>query len=146
MGNLFNGAVERNYALILDDDEAACGLMARMAAAAGFDVQIAMDRPQFIEKYMYCAPTIVVLDLFLGNEDVLPVFDFLKHQLYRGPVILVTGYNLRELAEITTQARGAGLMVVGAIQKNRNFQQLQQLLGAHYIGARSITAAAANTI
>jgi CheY-like chemotaxis protein len=127
-----------NTALIMDDDEGACALFARIAAECGYLTAQATNKAEFIEQYALAVPTMIILDVFLGAEDASDIFRFLRNQRYRLPVVLVTGYNPKNLDCLVADGLGKGLLIAGFVQKSSGMEDLRRLLNVYRQGPRAI--------
>lgn len=106
-----------NRVLILEDDKAIAEILLDHAEDRGLIGFIAANKEQFREVYRRLKPSLLILDIVLGDEDVLPVIEFLGNETCKCPVFFLTGYNHELLFEVSEKARSSGLMVVGAYEK-----------------------------
>ena len=67
-----------NRLLILEDDKAIAELLLDQAEDRGLIGFIAANKEQFRETYLRLKPSVLILDIVLGDEDVTSVVDFLK--------------------------------------------------------------------
>jgi ActR/RegA family two-component response regulator len=124
-----------NCVLSIDDSEPMLAVIGKMAHSVGFQAAGTTTTAQFMREYSALHPNVVVLDLFLKNEDSLSVIDFLGRNRYTGAVILISGFDHRFLKAAADLARDHGLHVLGVVEKGSNIDKLPFLLRATYIGA-----------
>lgn len=123
-----------NYALVLDDDEGVLSTAVRLATRAGY-FSIGTDSiGKFIEQYKKGRPTFLVLDVILGNQDVLSVVDFLAQEKCQAPIVFMSGFDHRVLNAVQTAARDRGLQVVGTVEKGEGLGRLTHILTTYHIG------------
>lgn len=127
---------DMNHVIILDDEEPTREMMLRVARSIGYSAVGVSNRAAFEISVADQLPTIVVLDLVLGREDIWPVIDFLRKRRYAGGVILTSGYDHRLLELTSAQAREHGMQVVGTVEKGLGQGKLGQLLERQFVGAR----------
>ena len=106
-----------NRLLILEDDKAIAELLLDQAEDRGLIGFTAANKEQFRGTYLRLKPSMLILDIVLGDEDVIPVIDFLGGEGCKCPVFFLTGYNNELLQQVSEKARSSGLMVVGAFEK-----------------------------
>lgn len=106
-----------NRLLILEDDRAVAELLLAQAEAQGLIGFIAANKDQFREAFLRLKPSVLVLDIFLGDEDVIPVIDFLANEGCKCPVFFLTGSKHELMKRVSDKARASGLMMVGAFEK-----------------------------
>jgi len=107
-----------NRLLILEDNKTVAQLLRYQAEAKGLIVFIATNKEQFRHSYLRLRPSMLLLDIMLGNdEDVLPVIDFLVSESCKCPVFFLTGQDQEILRSVSERARANGLMMVGAYEK-----------------------------
>ena len=106
-----------NRLLILEDDKAIAEMLLGQAEDRGLIGFIASNKEKFRETFLRLKPSVLILDIVLGDEDVNPVIDFLGGEGCKCPVFFLTGYNHELLFKVSEKARSSGLMVVGAFEK-----------------------------
>jgi CheY-like chemotaxis protein len=106
-----------NRLLILEDDKAIGELLLTQAEGKGLMGLIVPNNQRFIETYRRINPSLLILDIVLGDEDVMPTIDFLRKVGCRCPIFFLTGYNQLLLKRVSEKARASGLMIVGAFEK-----------------------------
>jgi|GEM_PF-2019394 len=106
-----------NRLLILEDDKAMAKHLLQQAEAKRLICAIAYTNQRFVEMYWRIKPTLLILDIMLGDDDVLPTVDFLSRVGCKCPILFLTGYNHLLLKKVSEKARAGGLMIVGAFEK-----------------------------
>jgi CheY-like chemotaxis protein len=113
--------------LVVDDEEALRNIAARLLEKSGFDVEVARDGKEGVEKYAaqpdrYCA---VLLDLTMPQMDGEEAFREIRRIRPEARVLLMSGFSHQEAVD-----RFAGKGLGGFIQKPFGPQQLCQALRA----------------
>lgn len=106
-----------NRLLILEDNKTVAQLLRYQAEAMGMIAFIAANKEQFRQAFLQIRPSVLMLDIMLGDEDVLPVIDFLVGEGCKCPVFFLSGSNQEVLRTVSERARANGLMIVGAFEK-----------------------------
>ena len=125
-----------NHVLILDDEEDSRRLIARIANDAGYDVSVAANTEEFILQFSISKPSFLVLDIFLGQENVESIFRFLRNQRYVEPVALVSGYAIREMDSLVADALCKGILIAGLFEKSSMVYGLRKHLEVYFRGVR----------
>ena len=76
----------------------------------------------------------------LGDEDALPVIDFLASVQYRNPVLLMSAHDHRLLQSVQLSGRDRGLHIAGIIEKRMGMERLEHALNSYMIGTRGAVA------
>lgn len=122
-----------SHVVVIEDDENASTLMARILKAHGVsEVHQAFDGKQGIEMLQTVQPDLIILDLMMPNVDGFGVLDRLKgdERLKHVPVIIVTAKDLThdERTRLTGQVQG--LLSKGSfIDDNMLLNLLDEKLG-----------------
>ena len=106
-----------NRLLILEDNKTVAQLLRYQAEGLGMIALIAANKEQFRQAFLQIRPSVLMLDIMLGDEDVLPVIDFLVGEGCKCPVFFLSGSNQEVLRTVSERARANGLMIVGAFEK-----------------------------
>jgi len=75
-----------NRLLILEDDRSIAEWLRAQAEGQGLIGFIAANKDQFREAFLRLKPSLLILDIILGDEDVIPVIDFLANEGCKCPV------------------------------------------------------------
>jgi DNA-binding response OmpR family regulator len=102
--------------------------LANAARACGFDPIITERDEQFREAFIASRPEMVALDLGMPGMDGVELTRFLAAQNYRGPVLIVSGFDRRVLESAFRLGETLGLNMVGPIEKPVRLEVLEELL------------------
>jgi len=116
-----------NVLLALEDDERWIRMYSAMAHRAGYHYVGVKDLDSFIQAYLRERPSIIVMDLILGEADCSAALDFLVRCRCPLPVVLATGFNQAYIGVVEDRYKGT-LKFAGRIEKKRNAYQLEDLL------------------
>jgi DNA-binding response OmpR family regulator len=114
--------------LLIDDEPALADYLANAARACGFDPIITERDGQFREAFIASQPEMVALDLGMPGMDGVELTRFLADQNYRGPVLIVSGFDRRVLESAFRLGETLGLNMVGPVEKPVRFEVLEELL------------------
>lgn len=115
--------------LLIDDEPALAEFLANAATACGFDPIVTARDEQFREEFVANRPEMVALDLGMPGMDGVELTRFLAEQEYRGPVLIVSGFDRRILESAFRLGEALGLQMVGPVEKPVRFEVLEELLG-----------------
>src|SRR4029079_14663841 len=114
--------------LLIDDEPALADYLANAARSCGFDpIGTARDE-EFREAFVANPPEMVALDLGMPGMDGVELTRFLASQDYRGPVLIVSGFDRRVLESAFRLGKALGLNMVGPVEKPVRLDALEQLL------------------
>src|SRR3982750_1620829 len=114
--------------LLIDDEPALAEFLANAATASGYDPIVTARDEQFREQFIAKRPEMVALDLGMPGADGVELTRFLADQNYRGPVLIVSGFDRRVLESAFRLGEALGLNMVGPIEKPIRFDALEELL------------------
>jgi DNA-binding response OmpR family regulator len=115
--------------LLIDDEPALAEFLANAAKACGFEPIVTARDDQFREAFLQNQPEMVALDLGMPGMDGVELTRFLADQDYRGPVLIVSGFDRRVLESAFRLGEALGLRMVGPVEKPVRFDVLEELLG-----------------
>ena len=115
--------------LLIDDEPALAEFLANAATVCGFDPIVTALDEQFRQEFIANRPEMVALDLGMPGMDGVELTRFLAEQEYRGPVLIVSGFDRRVLESAFRLGEALGLQMVGPIEKPVRFEVLETLLG-----------------
>ena len=115
--------------LLIDDEPALAEFLANAAKACGFEPIVTARDDQFRDAFKEHEPEMVALDLGMPGMDGVELTRFLADQDYRGPVLIVSGFDRRVLESAFRLGEALGLKMVGPVEKPVRFEVLEQLLG-----------------
>ena len=114
--------------LLIDDEPALAEFLANAATASGYDPIVTARDEQFRQEFIAKRPEMVALDLGMPGMDGVELTRFLAEQEYRGPVLIVSGFDRRVLESAFRLGEALGLNMVGPIEKPVRFGDLEQTL------------------
>ena len=113
--------------LLIDDEPALAEYLANAARTSGFEPIIAEHDDEFRKAFLADKPEMVALDLGMPVDGV-ELTRFLAEQDYRGPVLIVSGFDRRVLESAFRLGEAMGLKMAGPIEKPVRLDVLEELL------------------
>ena len=113
--------------LLIDDEPALAEYLANAARTSGFEPIITERDDEFRETVLATNPEMVALDLGM-TVDGVELTRFLADQDYRGPVLIVSGFDRRVLESAFRLGEALGLKMAGPIEKPVRLEDLEELL------------------
>ena len=113
--------------LLIDDEPALADYLANAARTSGFDPIITQRDDDFREVFLAEKPEMVALDLGMPVDGV-ELTRFLADHDYRGPVLIVSGFDRRVLESAFRLGEALGLKMAGPIEKPVRLDVLEELL------------------
>ena len=114
--------------LLIDDEPALADFLAKAAQSCGFDPVVTARDEEFRDAFLAHRPEMVALDLGMPGMDGVELTRFLAEQDYRGPVMIVSGFDRRVLDSAFRLGEALGLNMVGPVEKPVRFEALEGLL------------------
>jgi DNA-binding response OmpR family regulator len=114
--------------LLIDDEPALADYLANAARACGFDPIVTARDEEFRQAFIANQPEMVALDLGMPGMDGVELTRFLAEQDYRGPVLIVSGFDRRVLESAFRLGETLGLNMVGPVEKPVRLEVLEELL------------------
>ena len=114
--------------LLIDDEPALAAYLADAARACGFDPIITARDQEFRDALVSSSPEMVAIDLGMPGADGVELTRFLADQNYRGPVLIVSGFDRRVLESAFRLGEALGLNMVGPVEKPVRLNVLEELL------------------
>ena len=114
--------------LLIDDEPALADYLANAARACGFDPIVTARDDEFRAAFIELKPEMVALDLGMPVDGV-ELTRFIAEQEYRGPVLIVSGFDRRVLESAFRLGEALGLHMVGPVEKPVRLEVLEVLLG-----------------
>src|SRR4051812_3108144 len=115
--------------LLIDDEPALADFLADAARSRGFEPIITAEDQQFRDAFLAKRPEMVALDLGMPGMDGVELTRFLAAQRYRGPVLIVSGFDRRVLESAFRLGESLGLNMVGPVEKPVRLEVLEEVLG-----------------
>ena len=113
--------------LLIDDEPALAEYLANAARTSGFDPVITGRDEDFRNEFLANPPEMVALDLGMPVDGV-ELTRFLADQDYRGPVLIVSGFDRRVLESAFRLGEALGLNMAGPVEKPVRLDALEELL------------------
>ena len=113
--------------LLIDDEPALADYLANAARTSGFEPIITERDDEFRDSFLATKPEMVALDLGMPVDGV-ELIRFLADQDYRGPVLIVSGFDRRVLESAFRLGEALGLKMAGPIEKPVRLDALEGLL------------------
>ena len=114
--------------LLIDDEPALAEYLANAARTSGFDPIVTQRDDEFREVFLAEKPEMVALDLGMPVDGV-ELTRFLADHDYRGPVLIVSGFDRRVLETAFRLGESLGLKMAGPVEKPVRLEVLEELLG-----------------
>lgn len=114
--------------LLIDDEPALADYLANAARACGFEPIVTSRDDEFRDAFINIRPEMVALDLGMP-VDGIELTRFIADQGYRGPVLIVSGFDRRVLESAFRLGEALGLNMVGPVEKPVRLEVLEELLG-----------------
>jgi DNA-binding response OmpR family regulator len=113
--------------LLIDDEPALAEYLANAARTCGFEPVVTARDDEFREAFVSLRPEMVALDLGMP-VDGIELTRFLADQDYRGPVLIVSGFDRRVLESAFRLGQALGLNMAGPVEKPVRLDALEDLL------------------
>ena len=120
--------MERPSLLLIDDEPALAAFVANAAGLSGYSAQVATHYVQFREEFLENRPNMVALDLGMPGMDGVELLRFLGEENYRGPVLIISGFDRRVLESAVRLGQALGLNMAGPLEKPVRLEELETLL------------------
>ena len=114
--------------LLIDDEPVLAEFLADAAKASGFEPIVTERDDQFRDAFISNRPEMVALDLGMPGMDGVELIRFLAEQDYRGPVLIVSGFDRRVLESAFRLGEARGLNMAGPVEKPVRLEVLEELL------------------
>ena len=115
--------------LLIDDEPALAEYLANAAKTCGFEPIITARDKEFRDTFVATRPEMVALDLGMPGMDGVELTRFLADQGYRGPVLIVSGFDRRVLESAFRLGEALGLRMAGPVEKPVRIDELEAVLG-----------------
>jgi DNA-binding NtrC family response regulator len=116
------------FALIIDDQEDICRVVATALAGVGAESATYMTAKPAISSLDRRRPDVIFLDVALDQSDAIDVIKGLSEKHYKGIVQLMSGGRLPVLEAIRRIGLRYGLVVRPALQKPLRGEDLHQAI------------------
>jgi len=120
--------MEQPRLLLIDDEPALATFVASAAQECGYEAAIGTDQADFRQRYAKRQPDVVVLDLGMPGMDGVELLRFLSGESFRGPVLIISGFDRRVLDSAFRLGEALGLKMVGPLEKPTRLEALETIL------------------
>jgi DNA-binding response OmpR family regulator len=114
--------------LLIDDEPVLAEYLANAARTAGFEPIVTERDQEFRDAFIANRPEMVALDLGMPGMDGVELTRFLADEDYRGPVLIVSGFDRRVLESAFRLGEAMGLNMAGPVEKPVRIDALEELL------------------
>jgi DNA-binding response OmpR family regulator len=114
--------------LLIDDEPALADYMASAARLCGFEPAVAVNEQSFHRLFDELRPQVVVLDLGMPGTDGVEFLRYLAQNGFKGPVLIVSGFDRRVLESAFRLGSALGLHMTGPLEKPVRLEELEALL------------------
>lgn len=106
-----------NHCFVVDDDAGICKALSFTLRKLGFATDEIASASALQRAIAERSPSLIFLDLSLGQTGALDVLPILSEHGYRGPVQLMSGRSQHVLDEVVTTGEQLGLTMLPALVK-----------------------------
>jgi len=113
--------------LLIDDEPVLADYLASAARTCGFDPVVTERDEEFRKSFLANRPEMVAVDLGMPVDGV-ELIRFIADQDYRGPVLIVSGFDRRVLESAFRLGEALGLNMAGPVEKPVRLDILEEML------------------
>ena len=114
--------------LLIDDEPQLAAFVANAAQLSGFlPIETSQD-DEFRIAFDQSRPEMVVLDLGMPGMDGVELLRFLAEREFKGPVLIISGFDARILESAYRLGEELGLKMTGPIEKPARLDELESIL------------------
>lgn len=113
--------------LLIDDEPQLAAFVANAARLCGFDTIETGRDSDFRDKFVDQRPQMVALDLGMPGMDGVELLRFLSDQRFKGPVLIVSGFDRRVLESAFRLGEALDLKMVGPLEKPARLDALEDI-------------------
>lgn len=117
--------------LIVDDDPAICNLLKDVGESNEYETITTTEVKEFQKLYSEFDPTMIMLDLSIGDRDGVELLRFLSSKSCKSPIIMMSGHDERVRATAFRLGNEYGLNMATHLQKPINVTTVIELLEKH---------------
>ena len=114
--------------LLIDDEPALAEFVANAARETGYDPVVTSDDGEFRARFRSERPDAVALDLGMPGMDGIELLRFLSDEDFKGPVLIISGFDRRVLDSAFRLGEALGLNMAGPLEKPARLEELEELL------------------
>jgi DNA-binding NtrC family response regulator len=113
--------------LLIDDEPQLAAYVAKAADLCGYQAQVAKSDHDFRARALADAPDMVAIDLGMPDSDGVQLLRFLSEHRFRGPVLIISGFDRRVLDSAFRLGEALGLHMVGPLEKPTRLDALEEV-------------------
>ena len=114
--------------LLIDDEPQLAAFVASAARMCGFDPITTDQDEDFRARLLADDPQMVALDLGMPGMDGVELLRFLADHDFKGPVLIISGFDRRVLESAFRLGEALGLKMVGPLEKPARLDALEVIL------------------
>ena len=114
--------------LLIDDEPHLAAFVAQAAEMCGYDPRVADGDDDFRARFIATTPSLVALDLGMPGSDGVELLRFLSDHMFKGPVLIISGFDRRILDSAFRLGEALGLNMVGPLEKPTRLEALEDML------------------
>jgi len=114
--------------LLIDDEPQLAAFVANAARMCGYDPTATDRDDQFRAQFVEERPAMVALDLGMPGMDGVELLRFLSEQQFKGPVLIISGFDRRVLESAFRLGEALDLKMVGPLEKPARLDSLEAIL------------------
>ena len=114
--------------LLIDDEPALADFIASAAKLSGFEPSVTGDDRTFRDQFLASPPHMVALDLQMPGMDGVELLRFLADHDFRGPVLIISGFDRRVLDSAFRLGEALGLDMIGPLEKPARLTEVEAIL------------------
>ncbi len=115
--------------LLIDDELGFRDLVGKVAASAGYEVEVTSNAKDFMRIFESFDPTLIVMDMIMPEMDGFELMQWLISRDCKARVLVVTGYNPHYAEMAETIGTDAGKLDVQTLTKPIGLMELRAALG-----------------
>jgi CheY-like chemotaxis protein len=113
--------------LLIDDEPALAEFVANAARECGFQPIVTSNDHAFRNEFRATRPDAVAMDLGMP-VDGIELLRFLSDEDFKGPVLIISGFDRRVLESAFRLGEAQGLIMAGPLEKPVRLEDLEDLL------------------
>lgn len=114
--------------LLIDDELGFREFVGKVAASAGYEVEVTSNAKDFMRIYESFDPTLIVMDMIMPEMDGFELMQWLISRDCKARVLVVTGYNPHYAEMAETIGTDAGKLDVQTLTKPIGLMDLRAAL------------------
>ncbi len=119
----------RSHAFVVDDEAQVRGMVSNVLTACGYIAHQLASGIEVEAALIQWPPSLIVLDLALGNSDAVEVIRTLAATRYAGDLLLISGRDEATLSEVNRIGEHRGLNMLPPLTKPFRVEALRERIG-----------------